>query len=311
MKSNSLPSRLQQFRESARITGKGALAVVLHVTRYARDYGLPLHADDLITEGSGQVLGLGKGAIQKILADHGIMQVLAEEGGRTSRGSIGVMKSYVAFLNELHGDRLADLNAVEVWWVERVREFFSAKPFRLRYDAALSMQEVLNDLLDQARKRQKSQTGTMYHGAMLQHLVGAKLEIAMPSIRIGHNGFSVADSSTSRAGDFIIDDAVIHVTVKPSLAVVEKCKRNLDAGLRPIIVTVREEVLTAHTLTGALGVAVRIDIIDASSFLSTNLYELSLFRGAARRETFEKLIETYNKIVAEVETDPSLRIDPG
>ena len=100
MKSNSLPSRLQQFRESARITGKGALAVVLHVTRYARDYGLPLHADDLITEGSGQVLGLGKGAIQKILADHGIMQVLAEEGaipvivGRNEKENIAALNEF-------------------------------------------------------------------------------------------------------------------------------------------------------------------------------------------------------------------------
>jgi len=311
MKQNDLQTELQRFRESARVTGKGVLAVVLHVTRYARDNGLPLRSDDLITGGSGQVLGLGKGAIQKILADHGITQVLAEEGGRTSRGSIGTMKAYVVFLNDLNRGRTLDLSAVEAWWVERVREYFSAKPFRLRYDAALSMQEVLHDLLDQARKRQKSQTGTMYHGAMLQHLVGAKLEIALPSVRIERNGFSVADSPTSRVGDFLIEDAVIHVTVKPSMALIDKCRRNLETGLRPIIVTMRDEVNAARIFAEEVGVAARIDVIDASSFLSTNLYELSLFRGAARRETFERLIRTYNEIVAEVETDPSLRIDPG
>jgi len=311
MKHDDLQSRLRHFRDGARITGKGSLAVVLHVTRYAREHGLPLLPEHLITQGSGQVLGLGKGAIQKILADYGIRQVLAEEGGRTSRGSIGVMKAYVAVLNDLHRDTTVDLAAAEAWWVERVREYFSAKPFRLRYDAALSTQEVLHDLLEQARKRQKSQTGTMYHGAMLQHLVGAKLEIAMPSVRIRHNGFSVADLSTARAGDFLIEDVVIHVTVRPSLAVVEKCRRNLEAGLRPIIVTMRDEVDAARIFAEEIGVAARVDVIDASSFLVANLYELSLFRSAAHRETFERLVHTYNRIVAEVETDPSLRIDPG
>ena len=37
--------------------------------------------------------------IQRILADHGITRVLAEEGGRTSRGSVGLMQKYVEFLN--------------------------------------------------------------------------------------------------------------------------------------------------------------------------------------------------------------------
>ena len=311
MNSNDFEPRLQRFRENARVTGKGALAVVLHVTRYARDNGMPLRPEDLITEGSGQVLGLGRGAIQKILMDHGIRQVLAEEGGRTSRGSIGVMKSYVACLNELHREGKLDLNAVENWWVDRVREYFAAKPFRLRSDAARSMQDVLLDLLQQAEKRQKSQTGTMYQGAMLQHLVGAKLEIVLSSVDIRHNGFSVADSPTSRAGDFVIGDAAIHVTTTSTRAVIEKCRRNLEAGLRPVLLTMPDSVDYARASAREIGIDARMDVIDVLAFLSTNLYELSLFRSEARQATFEKLIYVYNRIVSEVETDPSLRIDQG
>lgn len=107
------------------------------------------------------------------------MRVLAEEGGRTSRGSLGNMQDYVAFLNQLNVEGLADAASVEAWWVERIRDFFSAKPFALRYDTSKSMRAIVRDLLGQASKRQKDNPGTMYAGAVLQHLVGAKLTIRM------------------------------------------------------------------------------------------------------------------------------------
>lgn len=54
------------------------------VTQHARK-GLPLNPDELLTEAGGQVLGLGRGAVQAVLNRHGITRVLAAEGGRTSR----------------------------------------------------------------------------------------------------------------------------------------------------------------------------------------------------------------------------------
>jgi len=47
---------------------------------------------------------------------------------------------------------------------------------------------------------------------MLQHLVGAKLELALPSLKRNHHGFEVADSVSARSGGFVIDDTVLHVT---------------------------------------------------------------------------------------------------
>ena len=67
----------------------------------ARVKGLPSISGELLTEGGGQVFGLGKSAVQSILQRHGITRVLASEGGRTSRGSIGNMREYVALLNQL------------------------------------------------------------------------------------------------------------------------------------------------------------------------------------------------------------------
>src|SRR5271170_7636726 len=107
--------------------GKGPLSVALVVTQHAKKTGLPLDTEKLLTEGGGQVLGLGKGAVQAILKRHGIARVLASEGGRTSRGSLNNMREYVAFLNAL--GKKVDLDAVEAFWIERVQEFFAGKPF--------------------------------------------------------------------------------------------------------------------------------------------------------------------------------------
>lgn len=311
MNSTDVGGRLAAFQKEHKITGKGALAVVLYISRYAREHGLPLDESSLVTEGAGQVLGLGKGSVQRILADHGVAQVLAEEGGRTSRGSLGVMRAYVAFLNQLQECGGIPLNTVEEWWIARVREHFSAKPFRLRFDAGKGLLAVIQDLLAQAKKRQQETSGVMYQGAVLQHLVGAKLELALPEIVIEHHGASVADAVSARSGDFVIGDAVIHVTTAPGEAVVRKCQGNLDAGAKPVILTLSDGVMVARGLAENAGLAGRIDIMDAEQFLAANLHEISLFKTSARLTTLERLVAVYNRIVAEHETDPSMRIQIG
>ena len=309
--SKELFQQLDKFRAEQRIRGKGALCVVLFITRIARDNGFPLKADSLVTEGTGQVLGLGKIPIQKILADYGITQVLAEEGGRTSRGSLGNMREYVDFLNKLHKAKIADAAEIEFWWIEKVKEHFSAKPLRLRFDPSKGMHAIVQDVLAQAKKRQQEATGTMYQGAVLQHLVGAKLELALPELRIQHNGFSVADSVSERSGDFVLDDSVIHITTSPGEAVIRKCKSNIDSGQKPILLTLADGVAVARGLAANAGLEGRVDIMDAEQFLAANLHELSLFKASERRPTLMRLIEAYNRIVDENETDPSLKIDIG
>ena len=151
----------------------------------------------------------------------------------------------------------------------------------------------------------------MYQGAVLQHLVGAKLELAMPGLTIGHNGFSVADAVSDRSGDFVIDDTIIHITTSPNEAVIRKCQRNLEAGAKPIILTLADGVTAAAVLAANANLTGRIDIMDAEQFLAANIHELSMFAPASRKPTLERLVETYNRIVAENETDPSLRIEIG
>ncbi len=123
-------NELEKFAAANAFRGQGPLSVALVITQHAKTMGLPLDTKKLVTEGGGQVLGLGKGAVQSVLKRHGIDRVLAKEGGRTSRGSLGNMREYVAFLNELGKAGKVDLEVVEDFWVERVQLFFSGKPFK-------------------------------------------------------------------------------------------------------------------------------------------------------------------------------------
>jgi len=299
--------RLDQFARENRMLSKGGLAVALVVTRHAKERGLPLDPADLLTDGGGQVRGLGKARVQSILKDHGIERVLAEEGGRTSRGSVGKMEAYVGLLNELEAAGEADLDLIEAWWVERVREYFAGKPFKLRYDPSKSLRHIVGDLLAQAKKRQESAAGTTFVGTMLQHLVGAKLDLLLGEGRVDHHSASAADSVAARPGDFVVEDVAIHVTTAPGEALIRKCKSNLDQGMRPLIITPNEAA--ARYLAEQGGVADRIDVFEAEQFLAGNLYELGRFAREGRKTTARELIARYNAIVSEHETDPSLRIE--
>lgn len=304
----SIDKQLKAFAKKNRMSGKGPLCVALVVTRHGKKLGMPLDPEALLTDGGGQVMGLGKSAVQSILKDHGVDRVLAEEGGRTSRGSVGNMRKYVAFLNDLHAESPIDFKQVEAWWIERVMEFFSGKPFVLRFDASKSLRSVVRDLLLQAEKRQEQANGSTFVGTMLQHLVGAKLNLLLDS-SLQHHGANVADDVSGREGDFIIEDVAIHVTTAPSEALIRKCRRNIDNGMKPVIITTNRGALLAEGLAEHADIADRIDVFEAEQFIAGNLYEIGKFAQAGRRTTTEQLISEYNTIVDECESDPSLRIE--
>jgi Domain of unknown function (DUF4928) len=285
------------------------LCVALVVTQHAMGKGLPLNANELVTGGGGQVLGLGKSAVQAVLKRHDVARVLASEGGRTSRGSLGNMREYVAFLNDLASKSTIDLDVVESYWIERVHEFFAAKPFRIKLDASRSLRTVVGDVLAQTEDRQRLTPGMYYAGAVLQHLVGAKLDCALGTGHFEHNCFSTADAPGGRVGDFLIGDVAIHVTTSPGEAVISKCADNLNDGLRPMLVTLQRGLTVAEALAENAGVGDRIDVFEVEQFIALNLYELGKFAATGRQTAVRDVVNRYNEIVDEFETDPSLKIE--
>jgi len=309
MTSEELHQVLAAFTEGNKFARKGPLCVALVITQQAKASGLPLNPENLLTDQGGQVLGLGRNAVQAVLTRHGITRVLAAEGGRTSRGSIANMRQYVGFLNRLAETGNVDLDAVENFWIARVHEFFSAKPFRIRLDASRSLRTVVRDVLQQAEERQKNTPGMNYVGGVMQHIVGAKLECALGAGKFEHNGFSTSDAQTGRPGDFFIGDVAIHVTTSPGEAVIERCRDNLDDGYRPVLVTMQRGLTVAKALADNAGMADRIDVFEIEQFVALNLYELGKFAAEGRRVAVSDLVNRYNEIIEDVETDPSMKID--
>ena len=135
-----------------------------------------------------------------------------------------------------------DFAIVEDFWAEQVREYFRNQPFVLTADTSKTIGANLDDLFEQAKKRQKQNAGTQYLGTVLQHLVAAKLCLILPEGSFEIHGASVADGPTDRNGDFVIGNTVIHCTTMPGALLIEKCKANLRAGCHPVIITILYKV---------------------------------------------------------------------
>jgi len=301
---------LEAFAKSKKIKGKGPLAVMLVVNEHARKSGLPLKADTLLTEQGGQVLGLGKASVQAILTRRKITRVLAEEGGRTSRGSIQNMRAYVELLNAEQALRGSiDLVATEDFWINKVQDFFAGKPFVMKFDPSWGVRKSVRHLTDQAVKRQQESRGSMFLGTMMQHLVGAKLEVALRPVKITHHSANQSDQGADRHGDFDLEGAAIHVSTAPSEALIRKCDANLGKGKRPIIITTRKGMLTAEGLLENAGIADRVDLIEFEQFIATNVFELGRFKADEQKQTFQRIVDAYNAIITKHETDHSLKIE--
>jgi len=183
---------------------------------------------------------------------------------------------------------------------------FKKKGIEFHFDTGKSLRANIEDLLRQAEELQADGGGTTYVGAMLQHLVGAKLDLVLGKGKLEHHGFSVADQATSRNGDFQIENVSIHVTTHPSEALVRKCASNIQAGLKPLIITFGDSVSGAIYLLKGHQLSDRVDVLDAGQFLTANVYEHSFFKAATCKVTLAKLLERYNEIISDCETEPML-----
>lgn len=302
-------SHLKAFQAEHNVYTKGPLALMIQLTRIVSSKTFPLNANDFLTDNKGQVAGLGGGTLKKILKEHGITRTLASEGGRTSRGNIGLMIKYIDFLNAWQVLESIDFNLIEDYWADQVIEYFNNQPFMLTADPTRTIGSSLDDLFNQARKRQEENPGTQYLGTILQHLVAAKLSLILPPESLQIFGASVADSPTDRSGDFVINNTILHCTTAPGEPLIQKCKSNIRAGCLPVIITIFDRVRTALDLAADSELNGRIDVWDIQQFLSTNINEHSLFNGNARNAKFSAIIQRYNAIIDKTETDPSLRIE--
>lgn len=138
-------------------------------------------------------------------------------------------------------------------------------------------------------------------GAIVQHLVGAKLELRFPGIDITNESSSVADEPTNRYGNFHVKDAVIHVTMSPQDAVYAKCKLNLGQGKQVYLLVPSKRLSLAVAKAQKYGIDGNIVIKSIASFIAQNIDEMAEFSNEELKRQRELLLNTYNHRVKEVD----------
>ena len=193
--------------------------------------------------------------------------------------------------------------------MEHGREYFSKSGLEIQIDDSLSVSAMVSRVLDQAYKRQREMPGTIIARIVLEHLIGAKLSLALGEDKITHKIASTIYESSDAPGDFHIEETVIHVTTAPSPALINKCKTNIHNGLRPIIICPTGMKTATQTLAFAEGLEDRIEVYEAQEFISMNINEWSGFSASKLMHNSIRLVNEYNRIIELVEPDKSLKIE--
>lgn len=180
-------------------------------------------------------------------------------------------------------------------------EWLNRQHLKVNCDRQLSPASWVRNILVEARGRSG--------GKVEQHLVGAKLEQRHPDVTIPNNPGHAGDVQTGRAGDFAVGSTTYHVTASPGSDVVEKCRANLGAGLHPVLLVPRDQVDKARHLAEDQEVDERITIIAIEDFIALNIIEMSTGQQQAFIAVLKSIVDKYNRRLAEVETDMSLKIE--
>lgn len=282
----------------------------LIVSRMMAD-GIPITDERLYSEGKSQVRGLSGATISKILEQHGETRLFTREGGRTSRGTIFLAAAFRDVLNgtQVNKNESVDLakasNLLESFFVKCVRlDYFDKQRIAVELDYRKPVSSVVSDILNAAGERSDKPTG-----AVLQHLIGAKLQLRFPNVEIGSDRANTADLHTDREGDFQVGTTAFHVTTSPMEKLISRCVENKRAGYRPVILTPESRVIAARQMADNVGMSEQISVQAAETFIGNNIEEIAIYDGDKIREGLARLIRTYNSRIGAIEIDKSLMID--
>ena len=287
----------------ARGTLAGAL-VVLERLQESCDSDINAHT----AAGGVQIKGTSGRAVSKLLAKYGETKPFLAEGGRTNMGLRGDIK---ALLNQLAKTELAKLplderrvvlGEFQRFLVTKVREYPIWPGLKVKCDPTASVTASVRGWLDVARRHGKE-------GPVAHHLIGAMLQLRFPELAIGMGPASTADQQLGREGDFRVGDTVFHVTVAPMQPVYDKCKRNLQTGLRVYLLVTQEHLITAGQTAEMNDLGNRVDVRAIEIFIADTIAELSTFTADRLANGFLRLLDEYNRRVDLAELDKSLMIE--
>ena len=287
----------------ARGTLAGAL-VVLERLQESCDLDINAHT----AAGGVQIKGTGGRAVSELLARYGETKPFLAEGGRTNMGLRGDMK---ALLNQLAKTELAKLpldervvvlDELQRFLVTKVREYPTRPGLKVKYDPAASVTASVHGWLDVARRHGKE-------APVAHHLIGAMLQLRFPELAIDMESISTADQQLGRPGDFLVGNVVVHVTVAPMQPVFDKCKRNLQNGLRVYLLVPDARISGTRMVAEMNQLEHPLNIRAIEAFVADNIDELSTFSTDQLAHGFLRLLDEYNRRVELAELDKSLMIE--
>ncbi|MDN8596385.1 DUF4928 family protein [Corynebacterium tuberculostearicum] len=282
----------------------------LVVAQMVRD-GLPITDDRLKTPNKSQVKNLTGARVKNILRQHNETRRFTSEGGRTSRGTLPKAEDLVERWNSVdvaNTDLVYISHELEDFFVQKVQEdYFNKQRISVIVDPAKPVSVTVREIIEAASDRPDKPAGSV-----LQHLVGAKLQLRFPEIEIGLDHSNAADQQTGRQGDFQVKTTAFHVTMAPSEKVIERCQENLRNGYRPVLIVPARRVAGARDNADMAGIGDKVSVIDAETYIGTNIEEISQYDGDEIRSGLAALVRTYNYRIRSSESDASLQIEePG
>jgi Domain of unknown function (DUF4928) len=210
---------------------------------------------------------------------------------------LAVIRSLLA---ELPVEQRKEILGMQGFLFDKLSDY-QPEPIRFPFDPLKSTWQLVCDLLDAAHRR-----GCEPFVAF--HLVWATLQRSFPRPDPDTIECSMANVQLDRHGDIQVGNTIFHVTVAPTLALYEKCKRNLREGFR-VYLLVRNKDVVGTKQNAENTAAGQIAVESIETFVSQNLDELAVFSQERRGGEFRQLLETYNRRVGGAETNKSLMVE--
>jgi len=303
-----LIQKLERFWAGHFHDSKGIFSLALIITRGASEQRPPYAQGQFLSPNGDRLAGAGNRTVQTILAEYGINFALPTIAGKISDTRRMWIEEYLELLNNLHQEGLLELAVIERWWIDRIQAYFESLAFKLRLNPERSLTHIFRELFEAAWTRGKGQSKSRLVSLLMEHLVGAKLEMDLPGIKIEDKRLSTTEGFDQWRRSFRVEDAIIHVAAVPTETLIEECRDNLGEGLRPLVITSQQGIGGATALSRASNIDDQIEMLEIAQFLVSTIQKRRGFKESKRTSEVQDLVSAYNRIIDRTETDPRLKI---
>lgn len=188
------------------------------------------------------------------------------------------------------------IDAVQTHFAQTLRTILESEPITVRVKGR-SAESVIADVLAKAEERGKA-------GAVAQYLVGAKLQLRYPDLKLPMHAYNKGDrrrrgDEDARLGDFEFEGTVIEVALgTPDEKHVEQVEEAVAASEVEVWLLVRAHRLKAwqdeiKELESSL--RQRIVVASVEAFVGQNVTELGNFSPVGKLAKLDGLFSLYNE----------------